>query len=128
MYDFKSKILEYVNCGHPHPIIYYDNKVDSLDKGSTVLGMFTKLPKLNVSKIKIKTNFNIFCYTDGLTETQNDFGEFYGYKRLLKLFSDSKNRPQKFIKSVIADLNDFRGNNLTDDDITLLMTKVKNEK
>ena len=61
--------------------------METLDKGSTVLGMFTELPNFNVSKIKIKTNFNIFCYTDGLIETQNDFGEFYGFKRLLKLFS-----------------------------------------
>ena len=128
VYDFKSHILEYVNCGHPHPIIYYDKKMETLDKGSTVLGMFRELPKFNVSKIKIKTNFNMFCYTDGLIETQNDFGEFYGSKRLLKLFSDTKKKPQKFIKSVIEDLNYFRGNNLTDDDITLLMTKVKNEK
>ena len=115
-------------CIRDSPIIYYDKKVETLDKGSTVLGMFTELPKFNVSKIKIKTNFNIFCYTDGLIETQNDFGEFYGSKRLLKLFSDTKKKPQKFIKSVLKDLNYFRGNNLTDDDITLLMTKVKNEK
>ncbi len=127
IYDYKSQELEYVNCGHPHPIIYYDKKVETLDKGSTVLGMFSDLPKFNVSRIKIKNDFNIFCYTDGLIETQNDFGEFYGSKRLLKLFTDTKKKPQKFIKLVIEDLNYFRGNNLTDDDITLLMTKVKNE-
>jgi len=126
IYDYKSQVLEYVNCGHPHPIIYYDKKVETLDKGSTVLGMFSELPKFDVSKVKIKNDFNVFCYTDGLTETQNDFGEFYGSKRLLKLFSDTKKKPQKFIKLVIDDLNNFRGNNLTDDDITLLMTKVKN--
>ena len=126
IYDYKSQVLEYVNCGHPHPIIYYDKKVETLDKGSTVLGMFSELPKFAVSKVKIKNDFNVFCYTDGLTETQNDFGEFYGSKRLLKLFSDTKKKPQKFIKLVIDDLNNFRGNNLTDDDITLLMTKVKN--
>ena len=119
-------MLEYVNCGHPHPIIYYDKIVETLDKGSTVLGMFSELPKFAVSKVKIKNDFNVFCYTDGLTETQNDFGEFYGSKRLLKLFSETKKKPQKFIKLVIDDLNNFRGNNLTDDDITLLMTKVKN--
>ena len=126
VYDYKSQVLEYVNCGHPHPIIYYDKKVETLDKGSTVLGMFSELPKIDVSKVKIKNDFNVFCYTDGLIETQNDFGEFYGSKRLLKLFSDTKKKPQKFIKLVIDDLNNFRGNNLTDDDITLLMTKVKN--
>ena len=127
IYSFKSKELEYVNCGHPHPIIFYNRKVETLDKGSTVLGMFPELPKFVVSKIKIKDGFNLFCYTDGIIEARNDFGDFYGSKRLLSLFTSKKSKPKKFIKSVIEDLNEFRGKNLTDDDITLLMTKVKNE-
>ena len=98
-----------------------------LDKGSTVLGMFQELPKFTVSKIRIKEGFNLFCYTDGIIEAKNDFGDFYGSKRLLSLFSSKKSKPKKFIKSVIEDLNEFRGKNLTDDDITLLMTKVINE-
>ena len=127
IYSFKYKELEYVNCGHPHPIIFYNRKVETLDKGSTVLGMFPELPKFVVSKIKIKDGFNLFCYTDGIIEARNDFGDFYGSKRLLSLFTSKKSKPKKFIKSVIEDLNEFRGKNLTDDDITLLMTKVKNE-
>lgn len=127
VYSFKSKELEYVNCGHPHPIIYHNNKVETLDKGSTVLGMFPDLPKFAVSKIKIKEGFKLFCYTDGIIEARNDFGDFYGSKRLMSLFNSKKSKPKKFIKSVIEDLNEFRGKNLTDDDITLLMTKVTNE-
>ena len=127
IYSFKSKELEYVNCGHPHPILFYNKKIETLDKGSTVLGMFSELPKFTVSKIKINEGFNLFCYTDGVIEARNDFGDFYGSKRLLSLFTSKKNKPKKFIKSVIEDLNEFRGKNLTDDDITLLMTKVVNE-
>ena len=127
IYSFKFKELEYVNCGHPHPIIYYDKKVETLDKGSTVLGMFQELPTFTVSKIRIKEGFTLFCYTDGIIEARNDLGDFYGSKRLLSLFSSKKSKPKKFIKSVIEDLNEFRGKNLTDDDITLLMTKVINE-
>ena len=126
IYDFSLKSLEYVNCGHPHPIIFYDKKVESLDKGSTVLGMFRELPKFKVSKISVKESFHLFCYTDGLIETQNDFGDFYGAKRVYKLFTDNRKKPKKFIKNVITDLNEFKGNNLIDDDITLLMTSVNN--
>tara|TARA_B100001057_G_scaffold382754_1_gene388835 strand:+ start:18194 stop:19147 length:954 start_codon:yes stop_codon:yes gene_type:complete len=126
VYDFSLKSLEYVNCGHPHPIIFYDKKVESLDKGSTVLGMFRELPKFKVSKISVKESFHLFCYTDGLIETQNDFGDFYGTKRVYKLFTENRKKPKKFIKNVITDLNEFKGNNLIDDDITLLMTSVNN--
>ena len=126
-YDFNLKELEYVNCGHPHPILFHNNKIQKLDKGSTVLGMFNDLPKFKVSKINILSDFNIFCYTDGLIETQNDFGDFYGSERVVKLFSNNKKKPQTFIKNLINDLNKFKGNNLIDDDITLLMTSVNNE-
>jgi len=127
IYNFQSKELEYVNCGHPHPLLFYGKEIKTLDKGSTVLGMFSKLPKFSVSKIKMKGSFNLFCYTDGIIETRNDFGDFYGSKRLLSLFTSKKIKPKKIIKSVIDDVNDFKGKNLTDDDITLLMTTVRNE-
>ena len=39
-------------------------------------------------------------------------------QRLLSCLAQ-KSKPKKFIKSVIEDLNEFRGKNLTDDDITL---------
>ena len=75
----------------------------------------------------MKESFNLFCYTDGLIETQNDFGDFYGSERVLKLFSNNRKKPKKFIKNILNDLNEFKGNNLIDDDITLLMTSVNNE-
>ena len=126
-YDFKSKKLEYVNCGHPHPIILHDKKIETLDKGSTVLGMFQKLPSLIVTQIKISSGFNLFCYTDGLTETQNDLGEFYGSKKIKELFKNKKSSPDKIIDLVLEDLKKFKGNNLTEDDITLLMAKIRND-
>ena len=127
IYNFQSKELEYVNCGHPHPILFYGKEIKTLDKGSTVLGMFPELPKFSISKIIIKGGFNLFCYTDGIIETRNDFGDFYGSRRLLSLFTSKKIKPKKIIKSVMDDVNDFKGKNLTDDDITLLMTTVRNE-
>ena len=51
IYDFKSKSLEYINCGHPHPLIAYNDKIVTLDKGSTVLGMFPQLPEIKISKL-----------------------------------------------------------------------------
>ena len=102
-------------------------KIETLDKGSTVLGMFQKLPSLIVTQIKISSGFNLFCYTDGLTETQNDLGEFYGSKKIKELFKNKKSSPDKIIDLVLEDLKKFKGNNLTEDDITLLMAKIRND-
>ena len=126
IYDYVNKTLEYVNCGHPHPIISYNNKLEFLDRGPTVLGILSDLPDFSVTKIKTPEGFYLFCYTDGLTETQNNLGDFYGSQKIMELFQQKKSSTKEIINLVIKDLNAFRGNNLTRDDITLLITKVQN--
>ena len=126
IYDFKSKTLEYINCGHPHPLLAYGDDILSLDRGSTVLGMFSNLPKIKTTKIKISKGFDLFSYTDGLIEIQNGYGDFYGTSKIKKLFEGNRNDPENFIELVKTDLDEFKGNNISYDDTTLLMISVRN--
>ena len=126
IYDFKSKSLEYINCGHPHPLIAYNDKIVTLDKGSTVLGMFPQLPEIKISKLKISKGFDLFSYTDGLIEIQNAYGDYYGSSKIKNLFESGRKDPEEFIELVKEDVNNFKGNNISLDDTTLLMISVKN--
>tara|TARA_B100001057_G_scaffold327955_1_gene328286 strand:+ start:3084 stop:4184 length:1101 start_codon:yes stop_codon:yes gene_type:complete len=126
IYDFKSKTLEYINCGHPHPLLAHGEDTITLDRGSTVLGMFPKLPKIKITKIQTLKVFDLFCYTDGLIETQNGYGDFYGSSKIKKLFESNRKNPANFIELVKADLDEFKGNNISYDDTTLLMISVRN--
>ena len=126
IYDFKSKSLEYINCGHPHPLIAYNDKIVTLDKGSTVLGMFPQLPEIKISKLKISKGFDLFSYTDGLIEIQNAYGDYYGSSKIKNLFESGRKEPEEFIELVKEDVNNFKGNNISLDDTTLLMISVKN--
>ncbi len=126
IYDFNSKFLEYINCGHPHPLLAHGKDIVSLDRGSTVLGMFPNLPKIKTTKIKILRGFDLFSYTDGLVETQNGYGDFYGSSKIKKLFEGKRKDPENFIELVKDDLDDFKGNNISYDDTTLLMISVRN--
>ena len=126
IYDFKSKTLEYINCGHPHPLLAIGEDTITLDRGSTVLGMFSNLPKIKTTKIKTLKGFDLFSYTDGLIETQNGYGDFYGSSKIKKLFVSSRQDPENFIELVKSDLDDFKGNNISYDDTTLLMISVRN--
>ena len=126
IYDFKSKSLEYINCGHPHPLIAYNDKIVTLDKGSTVLGMFPQLPEIKISKLKISKGFDLFSYTDGLIEIQNAYGDYYGSSKIKTLFESGRKEPEEFIELVKEDVNNFKGNNISLDDTTLLMISVKN--
>ncbi len=118
--DTKHKTLTYVNCGHPAPILKVDDRVIFLDKGTTLIGVFNKLPNLKSFKIKYKKEYLLLCYTDGLLEAQNDENEYYGEERLKNLIL-SKTNDFNFLNSLILeDLNTFKGNNIYNDDITIL--------
>ena len=84
-FDIKKKTISYVNCGHPSPILKEEDKLIKLDKGTTLIGVFSELPKFNFLKLSIKI-IVYYYYTDGLLETQNDFDDYYGEKDLKALF------------------------------------------
>ena len=90
------------------------------------MGMFPKLPKIKITKIQTLKGFDLFSYTDGLIETQNGYGDFYGSSKIKKLFESSRKNPANFIELVKADLDEFKGNNISYDDTTLLMISVRN--
>ena len=88
--------------------------------------MFSNLPKIKTTKIKISKGFDLFSYTDGLIEIQNGYGDFYGTSKIKKLFEGNRNDPENFIELVKTDLDEFKGNNISYDDTTLLMISVRN--
>ena len=123
-FNIQKKTINYVNCGHPPPILKLDNKIINLDQGTTLIGVFNELPKFNSHKVKYKNNCLLLCYTDGLLETQNDFNEYYGEKKLNSFVLSSKINSKKINEKIIDDLNNFKGNNTFNDDITILTIEI----
>ena len=119
-FDIKKKTINYVNCGHPPPILKSEDKLINLDKGTTLIGVFNELPKFNSHRIKYKNNCLLLCYTDGLLETQNDFNDYYGEERLESFVLSSKTNHENINKKILDDLNDFKGSKSYNDDITIL--------
>lgn len=128
LYRKDKKALSYVNAGHNPPVIII--KGDTwirLDKGTTVLGAFPKLPFLEVGKVDDLDSFFFFGYTDGLTELFNDREEEYGIQRLESFIQ--KNVQLNLLdlhEKLIHELNDYKGARSYQDDITILTCKVEN--
>jgi sigma-B regulation protein RsbU (phosphoserine phosphatase) len=99
-----------------------------LNEGSTGLGMFEHLPFVNSGKVFIPPNAMLHCYTDGVTDVENDLGLEFGMDRL-RNYLTSKNQlhdMEELHRQLIATLSSFRqGRNYTDD-ITLLSCWFKN--
>lgn len=123
-YNIVTRELEYLNAGHIPPILVNNNEYIPLEIGTTLLGIFEELPKLNFGKITLQPNASLFCVTDGLTELENDKGEQFGVEKLMDLIKENnKLSPDIFNKILFDNISKFKGNMLFNDDISVLTAK-----
>lgn len=123
-YNILTKELIYVNAGHVPPILVHNDKIEELEIGSTLLGVFEELPSLHFGKIEIKPNTTIIAFTDGLSELENEEGEQFGIDRLKKIAKiNYRVGPEVFNKILYDELSKFKGNVLFNDDISVLTGK-----
>ncbi len=62
---------------------------------------------------------------DGITETRNGNGEFYGKERVREILLTHADKSSKTIlNKVIASLNQFGGSGTKHDDITIVVVKA----
>ncbi len=123
-YNIVSRELTYINAGHNLPILIKDGKEILLKYGCTILGAMEDIPYITYGNEKITKGSTIVCFTDGLTELENDEGKQYSFDRL-RLFTQKNYQlsPDVFIKSLNNQLAKFKGGQLFNDDISLLTCK-----
>jgi len=128
LYDHQLRQMQYINCGHNLPFLYSGKSdVQLLDKGTTVLGMFHPLPFIASGQIDNLEEFLLLCYTDGLSEAENEHGEEFGTERIEKSLSESTFKSTSEVNAkMIAKVNEFRNDVVLRDDVTLLSVRVKN--
>ncbi|WP_436516798.1 PP2C family protein-serine/threonine phosphatase [Ekhidna sp. To15] len=128
IYDFKTKNLEYINCGHNEIILKNGNNIELLNDGTTVLGMFDPLPFIETKKLEKLEEFFLFAYTDGLTETFNEKEEDFGFDRLLEIMKqDCPEDLSDLHDQILKSLNEFKGGRTFHDDITMLSCLIQNK-
>ena len=130
LFDGEKKVLQYVNSGHNPPFLIRkeSNKISTLEKGSTILGIMNKLPFLNLGTVDNLDHFQLFCFTDGLTETFNEQEEAWGPERLKKYLQEHHQQPlDQFLDDLIQEVENFRQSEPHHDDITVLSCIYKGE-
>jgi len=128
IYDINLRTMVYVNAGHNPPMLIQRGKpIRFLEEGSTVLGALHPLPFINEGFLTDLSDFMLFCYTDGLTETINEQGKEFGLESILQYF-DQDHTYLKDLKNIhhdlIVALDTFKGRNGYHDDITILSCRV----
>lgn len=120
----KSKQLTYINAGHNPPMLFNASKVSNLVKGCTLLGISETIPQIDVEILDIPQAYTLFCFTDGLTDTLNDAGDYLTESSVQKLISKNLKSDPAFINdTVMYYAEEFKGESLFVDDIALLTIK-----
>ena len=117
--------LTYINAGNEPPLIAGgDGKVHTtLARTGSAVGAIANA-KFTVKETTLASDDMLVAFTDGIPDTQNIHGEFFGNDRLRGLLVDNST-PTALLKAMETDLDQFIGEADQFDDITLLAIKRK---
>src|SRR5262249_51490590 len=110
-YDGETRNLTYSNGGHLPPIILgEDGSMRKVDCGGTVVGLFDNI-SYEEGSMQLRRDEIFLAYSDGVTEPENDFGEF-GEHRLIELVRENRHLPLARISEIVtAAVDDWIGAN-----------------
>ncbi len=126
--DPKNKILKWVRAGH-EPALVYDragNTFAELNGQGMVLGVDETYDYENYSRDGWKPDEIIFIGTDGIHETRNNGDQMFGQDRLHEIIKQSAAMSGKEINNNVIDaVKNFRGQAAQEDDVTMVVIKLR---
>jgi sigma-B regulation protein RsbU (phosphoserine phosphatase) len=134
--------LTVCNAGHPRPILYRAaqkqwNYIAGDSPAATAAAVGPSNLPLGLLEISEYDQFDIelepgdcvLSYTDALMESNDPSGEMLGENgvlRILRLLGDVE--PQQLIERLLAEIAERYPQNLTDDDVTVLVVRANGQK
>jgi sigma-B regulation protein RsbU (phosphoserine phosphatase) len=125
MYDGADRRLNFSNGGHLPPLLLSDRGAPrKLQHGGTVVGLFEDVT-YDEGSVQLRPGEIFLAYSDGVTEPENDFGEF-GEQRLIELVQENRDLPlQRITEMVTAAVDDWIGTAEQPDDVTLVLARAR---
>jgi len=125
-YDFRTKILSYINAGHNYPILYNksDGTVKHLQKGCTGIGMLDIIPNLTIGETTVTDGSRLVLYTDGISELENEQEDYYGTDKMESEVVQTHSI-DIVVDNLVEDMIKYKGTCPYPDDITLLILEFR---
>jgi phosphoserine phosphatase RsbU/P len=115
--------LKFVNAGHLPPVIIKSDGIKEMPKGETALGLIKDMV-YTIHQVELKSGEVFICYSDGVTESRNKTGSFFGSERFLKLLPSLIGlKPKDIGQKIISETNIFSGDTRPNDDLSLIIIK-----
>jgi sigma-B regulation protein RsbU (phosphoserine phosphatase) len=123
IFDEPTGIFTYTNAGHLPPLLVRDGVAERLDVNGTVVGAFP-FAKYDESRVELKPSDLLVCFTDGITEPENEYGEMFGEERLIELIARSSHlNDEQIIEVVLESVREWTATDELQDDMTLLLAR-----
>ncbi|MEW6338610.1 MAG: SpoIIE family protein phosphatase [Acidobacteriota bacterium] len=121
--------VEYALAGQPAPLIRRGTgrveegpaPVHRLPLGALRGGAW------DFSSVRLEPGDVLIVYSDGLTEAQNEQGEFFGDERLMSVVQAVNGGPQSVVDQIVEEVGDFVGEAEPYDDVTVVALRWSGE-
>ncbi|HET8922004.1 MAG TPA: SpoIIE family protein phosphatase [Candidatus Acidoferrum sp.] len=128
-YESATRILNYVNAGH-NPLLVVRTRNGSCEvihlKPNAMPVGISADSQFASEAFQLEIDDLLVAYTDGITETENRHGEFWGQQRLeAVLRSCSLKTPEQIIQNVLNQVSTFADGQPQHDDMTLVVIGVQ---
>jgi sigma-B regulation protein RsbU (phosphoserine phosphatase) len=124
LFDFTSRSMRISNSGLPYTLHYRaaTGKSTPIELPGLPLGVFDDVTYDELTLDLVPGDVFVF-HSDGICEAHNG-REAYGMNRLKKLVDDGAAQP-RLGERILEDLENFMGDRLPDDDVTLVVVNVR---
>jgi phosphoserine phosphatase RsbU/P len=124
IYDARARTLTYSNAGHLPPLVLGNGNVTRLETSGTVVGLFDGMT-YEESKVSLEPGDIFVAYSDGITEPENEFGEF-GEERLIELIQRHGDQSlSRITDAVTSAVTDWIAGGEQPDDVTLVLARSR---
>ncbi len=106
-------VVEYLNCGHVHPVLVGDGAVRRLDSSNLIVGI---IPDASYAShtLQMSPGERLILTTDGITEAEDLTGEAFGETRLAEAAKEQT------LDEILARVQHFASGVPFNDDCTML--------
>ncbi len=123
VFDEPTGIFTYTNAGHLPPLLVRDGVAERLEVNGTVVGAFP-FAKYDESRVELKSSDLLVCFTDGITEPENEYGEMFGEDRLIDLIArNSHLNDEQIVDVVLESVREWTAADELQDDMTILLAR-----
>jgi sigma-B regulation protein RsbU (phosphoserine phosphatase) len=115
--------LTYCNAGHNPPLLLRKDRVEHLEKGGLILGLFDHAT-FEEDTVTVLPGDILVTFSDGVTEALSASGEEYGEERLLECTMQYRDKSvPDLLEGILASVRQFTAGAVQSDDVTALVLR-----